>query len=748
MTMANRKQVAMLRRSVADWNEWREEYPKLPDLRGADLRGYDLSGANLRGADIRGTRFGRRKVGKGWQATNLYGVNFSGAKAGVQWRAGLGQLVLVFILCTLASVLSSFTGVLVWIVLFGTEDSSVEWQLAAGIPLISCSVAMCVAIGRHGLTLRALTTILLSIAVLVTGTGVVAAAFIGVEELLAGFFGVGPNAELLMGGMGVVGVFLAGITAVAISVVIAISIVLDIVVAIIVAIVEATAAAATVTLATTVIFIGSLVADAQLGGVIVVIIAMNLLLLCVYVFGCRAEQGDEKFVNARKLGLILVSLGGTSFWGAKLTDATFVNAMLKSANFNEATLTRTNFTNAKKLDKTRPGSTILSSFSITQLLTKPTDSYGKKLTYVNLRGAYLVNANLEAANFTQADLADADLTGANLKDANFREANCLGTNFSRAYLTGACIDAWNINSQTQLNAADCQYVYLLSNGSDKHRQWTERRPSSGIFEPGEFTKLFQEVLDTIDLIFQDGIDWRAFVKTFDKLRIENGTSDLTVQSVENKGDGCVVVRVQAAEGTDKEHLHQEFRATYDREIQLIEERYQAELSAKSEQISEYREQVHYLRQDNSEIRQILGTMADKQERQAQRIINMGDGSTYRETTVSDSGQYAEHDIVNNEAVQGMTKDDILELLAFIENAIHIRTDLPDDLKQKSMRYLGAATEEAKEPKPDKELMASNLKKVGSTLTEAGKTVQAAKDFAVQVAPTMVKIGAWLGTALL
>jgi hypothetical protein len=131
-----------------------------------------------------------------------------------------------------------------------------------------------------------------------------------------------------------------------------------------------------------------------------------------------------------------------------------------------------------------------------------------------------------------------------------------------------------------------------------------------------------------------------------------------------------------------------------------------------------------------------------------RQINMGDGSTYRENTISEGSQYAERDIINTVAAQGMTKDDVIELLTFIENAIQTRTDLPDDLKQKSMRYLGAATEEAKEPEPDKQLMSSSLKKVSSTIAEASKTVESAKDFAAKVAPTMLKLGAWLGTTLL
>jgi hypothetical protein len=51
--MANLKHVALLKRSVADWNAWRDENPDIhPDLGGADLSAADLSRANLAGADL------------------------------------------------------------------------------------------------------------------------------------------------------------------------------------------------------------------------------------------------------------------------------------------------------------------------------------------------------------------------------------------------------------------------------------------------------------------------------------------------------------------------------------------------------------------------------------------------------------------------------------------------------------------------------------------------------------------------
>ena len=51
----NKKQLALLRCGVDDWNEWREKTEvRFPDLEGADLRGNDLIGANLSSTNLNG----------------------------------------------------------------------------------------------------------------------------------------------------------------------------------------------------------------------------------------------------------------------------------------------------------------------------------------------------------------------------------------------------------------------------------------------------------------------------------------------------------------------------------------------------------------------------------------------------------------------------------------------------------------------------------------------------------------------
>lgn len=45
-----------------------------------------------------------------------------------------------------------------------------------------------------------------------------------------------------------------------------------------------------------------------------------------------------------------------------------------------------------------------------------------------------------------------------------------------------------------------------------------------------------------DLIFREGVDWRAFIYSFKKVQVENSETELTIQRIENKGDGVFIVR--------------------------------------------------------------------------------------------------------------------------------------------------------------------------------------------------------------
>lgn len=222
---------------------------------------------------------------------------------------------------------------------------------------------------------------------------------------------------------------------------------------------------------------------------------------------------------------------------------------------------------------------------------------GQSYIGFNPKGAYLAYADIADADLAESDLSQATLEGATLERANLTKTQALGTNFRQAILTGATLEAWNIDSTTTLEGAICDYVYLLQNQQ-------ERRPSSGTFAPGDFTKLFQEVLDTIDLIFQNVIDWKAFIQTFKQIQEQYSEAELLIQSIENKGDGVVVVKLNAVPGTNKPVIHQSINNVYQLALKEMEALYRAQLDAKNEQITDFREQVNNFRRRNADLHEL------------------------------------------------------------------------------------------------------------------------------------------------
>jgi uncharacterized protein YjbI with pentapeptide repeats len=75
--MANQQHLDILKRGVAEWNQWRAANPPIvPDLRDADLHRADLVEANLEGADLRGANL----EGVHLRGADLRGVRLDGAQ--------------------------------------------------------------------------------------------------------------------------------------------------------------------------------------------------------------------------------------------------------------------------------------------------------------------------------------------------------------------------------------------------------------------------------------------------------------------------------------------------------------------------------------------------------------------------------------------------------------------------------------------------------------------------------------------
>lgn len=272
---------------------------------------------------------------------------------------------------------------------------------------------------------------------------------------------------------------------------------------------------------------------------------------------------------------IIPDLSEAALRGEDLYGVNFSNTDLRGANFSETDLTRADFIGANLSDANFTKAILHEAFLWEANLTEA------NLTEANLYRAELIGANLIGADLTKANLHRAELIGANLIRASLIQTIALETNFKQAILTGACLEDWHTNKETNLEDVLCEYVYL-------QREERERRPSSGNFALGDFTKLFEKVLDTVDLIFRNGVDWNAFFCSFKQLQDKCDSSDLSLQSFENKNDGAFVIRVNVPRDADKAVVEEYLKQEY--ELRAADEKYRNQLQARDEQIALYRQQ--------------------------------------------------------------------------------------------------------------------------------------------------------------
>jgi uncharacterized protein YjbI with pentapeptide repeats len=167
----------------------------------------------------------------------------------------------------------------------------------------------------------------------------------------------------------------------------------------------------------------------------------------------RTLKGDRKFDTLLKFIVGFASIGGTSFRGADLTKANFTKAYLKSSDFRKQStnLTRIIWNQAKELDRSRLGTSILANPEVRELLVTGKPNASKSYEGLNLRGANLDGAYLKEVNFKRAILSEASFRNANLELVNLTEAQAIGTDFTGAQMTGACLEGWNYDHTTKLD---------------------------------------------------------------------------------------------------------------------------------------------------------------------------------------------------------------------------------------------------------------------------------------------------------
>ena len=517
------KASGVLKKYAAGERDFRKE-----NLRGQFFQGQNLSGADFSEADIRGANF---------KKTNLTGTKFCQAKAGLQKRWVTVLMLVSWIVSGVSGIASLLAGGVVALI-FG---NNLENQVFGWIALISLIIVYSVIL-RQGL-----------------GAGVASASAMASAFAFASAF---PSAFAFIFARSSAFAFAITITFVfAIARVSAFTFAIAIAFAIASAFVFPSA------------FPSAMASTFGLREPVDIALALALAIVLVLLgayLGWRALKGDPRDAWIRTIAIAFAATGGTSFYKADLTDADFTGATLKSTDLREATITRTCWQNTIKLDRARPGKTILADTAVRELLVSG-NGYNKSYVDANLRGANLKGANLNKAILKCADISEATLEDANLEWANLTEAQAIGTDFTHAYFTGACLEAWNIDSTTTLTKVDCQYVFLLEEPNPQGSR--ERRPHDPdrVFEPGDFEKLYNKIINTVQILLRNGVNQEAFRQAFQKIMAENPaiTSD-SIQFIEKKGND-ILLTLEVPEATDKGNFERQFLAVYEARLEAAKQ---------------------------------------------------------------------------------------------------------------------------------------------------------------------------------
>lgn len=654
--MANPYHLNELKKGIQSWNIWREKNQSLsPDLSNIKLLNSDFTGANFSEVDLSGSILTNSILNSvDFTKADIRSTNFS--------KADLED-------SDFTQAISGHKKFWIIIILIAT------WLLSGASVLGSSLVGNLVAQRFDPLSLTSKIAFSNSLIVIIS---------LLISTIQKGI-GYGIGVGLLCGASIVaiavimsciLAVFIGSINAFSYSIAIAIAIAISFGIAI------AIGAAFTFSIAVsttvyegrsflaafgTIVFLGFYLSNylsSSVIGILILTITIIFSSLGTYL-GLQTKLSKELWLI--KTIISVASIKATSFYDANLANANFTDLNMKCLDLRRANLFHIQWLRAKNMYLCRIDNPSLQQPVVVDLVTKKQGN-NKDYKNNNLQGLNLDNISLISANLYKADLSHASLVNANLTNAILSEVNAIKTNFSKAILTGSCINAWNIDSSTNLQDVSCKYIYLENLNNN-------RVPIYGYFKTGEFTSLFQKVLNTVELIFRDGIDWKAFFLTFQELSSRYDDQAINIQSIEKKGK-AFIIRLEIPQEYSREDIEKKVRELYSNKLKLIEQQYKAELQAKDKEIIIYKEQSS----DMTEIAKLLATRQIKIE--ANAVTEREFNKTEIQANTIGVIHSGSGDISNFSQAIGNDLDAITQLVhALQESAKTMSVDFQDDLNE-------------------------------------------------------------------
>ncbi|MEG4526650.1 pentapeptide repeat-containing protein [Microcoleus sp. C2D2] len=435
-------------------------------------------------------------------------------------------------------------------------------------------------------------------------------------------------------------------------------------------------------------------------------IAALVVILTASIIAQQVVKGSPKFAWLADEALLWAAKGGTSFYGVDLTDACFDGAHLPHTDFRKADLTRASFKDATGLELALLKDTILECPKIRKLLTS-NKGQGEIYSGLSLKGANLKKADLQNSNFMEADLSGADLRGANLegailrgaklnkanlKGANLDGANlvkvqALEANFSDTSLTGACIQDWSINENTDFNDVRGKYIYLKFG----QHQPGEKQPSDREFQPGDLEKWIIKTYQAFNLIYRQKLELIAFVIALAQTAKEHEGVDVSHFSIEKNGNS-ILAKLGVFQGADTSAIPQTFINNYKDAVVIQGEEHNIVMNPNAKvKIVEKKKENHV----GGDI--VGGDKGDKT-----TVGNITAGDVTGSALVGDISGQVSVTIQQLKDVKAADSDELASILTALQEAIPGDSALSETQQRSALKAVETIAKEGKKPPKERD----------------------------------------------
>ncbi|MEM6502105.1 MAG: pentapeptide repeat-containing protein [Cyanobacteria bacterium P01_C01_bin.89] len=291
----------------------------------------------------------------------------------------------------------------------------------------------------------------------------------------------------------------------------------------------------------------------------------------------RANLKDADLIWAK---LVETDLSYADLTRAKCIECEGIGSQLRNATLRDAKLSRSSFMDADFSDS-----------DLMHIKALETNFNDAKLCRVNMTGGVAIGADFWQVDFSNSVLARADLSSSNLSKACLSGTNCTGVNLEEtqlrgaildgAQVTGACVFNWVVDDIADLSLIECEYIYLESGFQGRYPHGQEQ------FQPGQFAATVREGAETIEMIFDHGINWLAFLQVLKSLPEELNRVDTELKAFEQLDNGGLKVRLEVRSVLKAKEIKSLLDTKYRKMLVSVEEHYQTDLGWSGELLAHY-----------------------------------------------------------------------------------------------------------------------------------------------------------------